>query len=604
MVDQYATAPAQGWPRWMEREIQSAEFVLLVCTETYLRRVEGREQPGKGRGVVWEVNLIYNLLYPEDAQVQKFIPIILDGGQPSSIPFPLRGVNHYKVDTDEGYDDLYRHLTGQPHQAIPNIGNRRALPAKEPQSFPSSSATKVDPKHSSSLEQRHRQQMIKQVRLDWIQGVLDQSLYKVARLELGLANRSDAIEQPLNAVVQVPDRLPTPIPRGTSIGQVFDEQAGALLILGAPGTGKTTLLLELARDLLDRAELDESQPVPVVFNLSSWAARRQPLSEWLIAELNERSYVPEKVAWQWVEDEQIVPLLDGLDEVAALHREACVDSINEFRREHGLLHIAVCSRIADCKALGSKLRLRSAVEVQPLTKAQVEDYLARVGDQLRGLRAAVQDDPVFWGLLETPLMLWVAMLAYKDQPRVSVYEERLERRHNLFAQFVEAMFTRKAGRWRCSAQQTTLWLSFLARTLTAKSQTVFYLENLDFDWVQSWKRRGLALGVTLTLNTLVGGCAGGLTFVLATALAYGFLKYNLFYGLTTGLIGGFMGGLIDTLVGSRPIEKLSFKWTDISFYIKEASREGLNGFATWAISVTVLWATPYVLFEKNSLLRH
>jgi hypothetical protein len=44
-------------------EIQKADFVLLVCTETYRRRVERREQPGKGRGVLWEAKLIYNLLY-------------------------------------------------------------------------------------------------------------------------------------------------------------------------------------------------------------------------------------------------------------------------------------------------------------------------------------------------------------------------------------------------------------------------------------------------------------------------------------------------------------------------------------------------------------
>jgi hypothetical protein len=107
IVDQYVPAPPQGWPQWMEREIQAADFVLLVCTETYLQRVEGREQPGKGRGVVWEDNLIYNLLYPKDAEVQRFIPVLLTDGQPSSIPLPLRGLTHYRVDTEPGYEDLY-----------------------------------------------------------------------------------------------------------------------------------------------------------------------------------------------------------------------------------------------------------------------------------------------------------------------------------------------------------------------------------------------------------------------------------------------------------------------------------------------------------------
>lgn len=93
-----------------------------------------------------------------------------------------------------------------------------------------------------------------------------------------------------------------------------------------------------------------------MFPLSSWAARRQPITEWLIAELNQRSYVPKKVARRWVEAEQILPLLDGLDEVAAPHREACVKALNQFRREHGLLSIVICSRIADYEALGTTLR--------------------------------------------------------------------------------------------------------------------------------------------------------------------------------------------------------------------------------------------------------
>ena len=106
--------------------------------------------------------------------------------------------------------------------------------------------------------------MLKRVRLDWIDGVLNQSLYKVTRIELGLEANPEAIDQPLNAIVQLPDQAPTALPPGTTISQIFDDHAGASLILGAPGTGKTTLLLELARELLDRAEQDESHPMTEV----------------------------------------------------------------------------------------------------------------------------------------------------------------------------------------------------------------------------------------------------------------------------------------------------------------------------------------------------
>jgi hypothetical protein len=80
---------------WMEHQIRKADFVILVCTETYLQRAEHREKPGKGRGVLWEATLIYNLLYPEDSDVQRFIPVLLGDAQPSSIPLPLRGLTHY-----------------------------------------------------------------------------------------------------------------------------------------------------------------------------------------------------------------------------------------------------------------------------------------------------------------------------------------------------------------------------------------------------------------------------------------------------------------------------------------------------------------------------
>ena len=102
---------------------------------------------------------------------------------------------------------------------------------------------------------RNRHQMIARVRHDWIEGVLQQSLYKVARVELGLATKPDAVE-PLSVVVQRAEQEPETLPAGTSLSSVFDQQIGQLLILGAPGSGKTTLLLELAQELRDRAEKD------------------------------------------------------------------------------------------------------------------------------------------------------------------------------------------------------------------------------------------------------------------------------------------------------------------------------------------------------------
>src|SRR4051794_39238801 len=50
LLDQYQTFPAEGWLRWMNQQVVQAGFVLMVCTETYARRVAGEEKPGTGLG--------------------------------------------------------------------------------------------------------------------------------------------------------------------------------------------------------------------------------------------------------------------------------------------------------------------------------------------------------------------------------------------------------------------------------------------------------------------------------------------------------------------------------------------------------------------------
>lgn len=49
-LDQYvAGTPAEGWPRWMLDRLDWAEFVLVVCTETYYRRFRRHEKQVKAK---------------------------------------------------------------------------------------------------------------------------------------------------------------------------------------------------------------------------------------------------------------------------------------------------------------------------------------------------------------------------------------------------------------------------------------------------------------------------------------------------------------------------------------------------------------------------
>ena len=41
ILDQYVQAPDMGWPRWMQEQIEGADYVLVVCTAAHpIRRAE------------------------------------------------------------------------------------------------------------------------------------------------------------------------------------------------------------------------------------------------------------------------------------------------------------------------------------------------------------------------------------------------------------------------------------------------------------------------------------------------------------------------------------------------------------------------------------
>ena len=136
-IDQYEVSPPEGWPHWMRNQVDRSDFVLVVCTEQYKRRFQGKEEIGKGKGVTWEGAIINQFLYDQVTNT-KFIPIIFSPQQDSYIPTELRRFTYYlldpeNLDRDRGYENLYRHLTNQPLNKKPQLGKLRSLPPRQRQ---------------------------------------------------------------------------------------------------------------------------------------------------------------------------------------------------------------------------------------------------------------------------------------------------------------------------------------------------------------------------------------------------------------------------------------------------------------------------------------
>jgi len=346
--------------------------------------------------------------------------------------------------------------------------------------------------------------LLERIQHDWIEGVLEASLHHQAWLELGLDWRNEAVEHPWDRIVVAPNRPIQTLRAEESITGVFADAQNTLLILGEPGAGKTTTLLELGRELIARARRAAQEPAPVVLALSTWTGAPRDFSEWLVAELGLRYQVPKRIAQAWLENGRLVLLLDGLDEVAEDRRSACVDAINAFAQAHPPPGLAVTCRVAEYDALAVKLRLRAAICLQPLTLEQVEHYFAAAGAGLEHLRQAMRDDGGLRELARTPLMLSVMTMAWRDVPAADVRAPGAiaieERRRQLFDAYVRAALNRRGkATGGYSAEQTVGWLAWLARRMKERGHTLFAVEQLQPGWLD---RAGRQFGYFMTTRLL------------------------------------------------------------------------------------------------------
>jgi hypothetical protein len=411
---------------------------------------------------------------------------------------------------------------------------------------------------------RNRRTMLERVKSFWVQDVLEQSLHGATLLALRMEEQEDVVEHPWNQVLR-PSPTKRALPPGEKIGEVFDEMGGALLILGEPGSGKTTMLLELARETIARAERDPEQPIPVVFNLSSWADKRRPLAEWLVDELSVKYIIPKKVARPWVEDDDLLLLLDGLDEVPLECREDCVRAINEFRLEH-MVPVAVCSRAAEYHVLDTRLKLGGGILLQPLTPQQVEAYLVKAGPEFQVVSSLLERDEMLQELTRTPLMLGIIALTYQGTSASDLgeFDTAEAHRKHIFDTYVQRMFERRGREPQYSSAQTLHWLSWLARLLTRHHQNQFYLEQLQPTWLPARGQHVLyVIGVSLAAGLGLGlGVGLGVTVGLGSST-------GLLAGLLLGLIRALLAGVRAAKQPIRSVEKLRWSWAELRLRLRD-----------------------------------
>ena len=378
--------------------------------------------------------------------------------------------------------------------------------------------------------------LLNRVKEFWVDGVFKQSLYHEVLISLGKRPMDESVEPPWNSTIDLPKQRQRLSLSNTRIETVFDA-TGLLLILGEPGSGKTTTLLELLSTLITRAETNPKERIPIVLNLSSWK-KPQTLEEWIADKMSSAYRVPTKLARTWLAKGYLIPLLDGLDEVKAGQQTDCVEAINAYLTQFEPPGLVVCSRLMEYQWLPERLKLNGAICIEPLSQQQVDAYFAAIGTEFESLRRAIQQDTALQELTQSPLILNIMSMAYQSAGADSFSDEKQSveiRRSQIFAAYVDKMFQRKEALGPVfPKEKVIIWLSGLARQMTAQSQSVFFVENLQPSGLDSWKQRLAYRGIA----SLVFGFIFGLMF---------FLVFGIFIDIKTGLFAELSSGLIAAL---------------------------------------------------------
>lgn len=332
-IDQYVPGfPAEGWQRWMEKEIERANFVLLVCTPLYLQRFHG-EDPDGGFGVNFEGVIISQTLYSNHYRNTKFIPVLPELGKIEHVPKALQIYNTYCLH-DVGYQALYRLLTAQPAVTPPPVGERIQLSEKTVTVLP-----------SLSVETAYLQSLLQQSEIlfaDKTYTALSGQFQQDRSLIPSTCMPASFLFEEFSGKGSGLRDCRSEPEKHDDLLRAFTKHE-RLVLLGEPGTGKTFSLWRIAAEQARKTLAEPTGLLPVIIPLNRWTDETQSLQDFVLKQMG-------GLAGRFDElrrTKRLLPLLDALNEIPFDQRTTKLNQVKTFVNQSDFKYLLLTCRKRD-----------------------------------------------------------------------------------------------------------------------------------------------------------------------------------------------------------------------------------------------------------------
>lgn len=413
-LDHWNANPGEQLPKFMEQSISSNDFVLIICTPGYKARSDSR----KG-GVGYEGDIITGELF-SDRNDRKYIPILRDGSWPSAAPTFCKGKYYIDLTGDPYSQDNYRNLL------LTLLGQR-----EQPPPLPTTSEilAAAEQHYRERLKTRYADELPYFIPLtgETTEVIQSESDNKASRSARRRRQRAQAEYQTWYETGPQIKRI-----KLNNLREGVDKYP-CIILLGNPGSGKTTALEHLAYELAN-----EPNRLPLPLRLSEFgpgmtveAFIRQ---SWIGSEQSGYWAMPQLAANldSYLEQGKLFLLFDALNEMPHENYKQRVLALRHFIDRwsaNGNRFLVTC-RVLD---YGEELSGLQRIEIQPLTDEQIRSWLQnelpQVWQQLWQQLAESEDSHRrLLELARNPYLLTMMIDIYAEDGKLSQERAGLMRR--------------------------------------------------------------------------------------------------------------------------------------------------------------------------------